>query len=85
MGGAAAVTFGALYLTCLIAVLLFPNGTVDFFNTWVHGLDLTLIRRPLNQPLGVGEFVSGFITVVLVSFVFGTLFGWTYDRIARQR
>ncbi|MBI3898369.1 MAG: hypothetical protein HY308_08735 [Gammaproteobacteria bacterium] len=84
VGVASAVTFGALSLVCLMAVLLFPDGTLGFFNSWFHGLDLSLIKRPPTKPIGVGEAVGGFISVVVVSFIFGALFGWIYERVGRR-
>jgi hypothetical protein len=37
-GAALAVTVGVVYLACAIAVMLFPDGTLAFFNTWAHSL-----------------------------------------------
>ncbi|HKQ29802.1 MAG TPA: DUF5676 family membrane protein [Burkholderiales bacterium] len=85
VGIASAVTFGALSLACLVAVSLSPDGMVTFFNNWMHGIDLTSIKRPAGKPIGFGEAVSGFVSVVVVSFAFGALFGWVYERVGGKR
>jgi hypothetical protein len=85
IGVAAAVTFGALSLACLLAVSISPDSMVSFFNNWVHGIDFTSIKRSAANPIGVGQAASGFVSVVVVSFVLGTLFGWVYERVGKKR
>ncbi len=75
-GAALAVTVGMVYLVCALAVALFPDGTLAFFNTWLHGLDLTLLKRPATQPLTAAEWIYGFVSAVTASFLAGALYGW---------
>jgi hypothetical protein len=77
VGGAAlAVTVGVIYVVCAIAVVLFPDGTLAFFSTWAHGVDLTLVKRPPAKPLTAGEWIYGFVSAVAAGYVVGALYGW---------
>ena len=75
-GAALAVTVGMVYLVCAVAVALFPDGTLAFFNTWLHGLDLTLVKRPATKPLTAAEWIYGFVSAVTAGFLAGALYGW---------
>lgn len=81
VGTAAAITFSAVFTGCALAVVLFPEGTMNFFNAWFHGLDLTLLQPPAGRPLTLGQFVYGLVGVATVSFVTGALFAAVYNLI----
>ncbi|HEY7743487.1 MAG TPA: DUF5676 family membrane protein [Burkholderiales bacterium] len=76
-GAALAVTVGVVYIVCAIGVALFPDGTLTFFNTWAHGVDVTLAKRPATRPLAAGEWIFGFVSIVLSGYLVGALHGWT--------
>lgn len=75
-GAALAVTVGVVYVLCAVAVALFPDGTLAFFNTWLHGVDLTLVKRPATKPLTAGEWAYGFVSAVAAGYLAGALYGW---------
>jgi hypothetical protein len=75
-GAALAVTVGIVYVVCALAVALFPDGTLAFFNSWLHGVDLTLVKRPATKPLSAGEWIYGFVSAVAAGYVAGALYGW---------
>lgn len=75
-GAALAVTAGAVYVVCALAVALFPDGTLAFFNTWAHGVDVTLLKRPATKPLAASEWVFGFVSIVVAGYLAGALYGW---------
>ena len=54
-----AVTFSVFSSACALALALFLDHTVGFFNAWFHGLDLTLLRPPGGRLLTLGQFVYG--------------------------
>ena len=60
-GFAEAVTFSVFDSACALAVALFPDNTIGFFNAWFHGLDLTLLRPPGGRPLTLGQFLYGLV------------------------
>jgi hypothetical protein len=75
-GAALAVTVGVVYLVCALAVVLFPDGTLAFFSTWAHGVDLTLVKRTATKPLAAAEWIFGFVSIVVAGYVVGALYGW---------
>ena len=81
LGFTAAITFSTVFTVCALAVVLFPDGTVNFFNAWFHGLDLTLLKPPGGRPLTLGQFAYGLIGVAATSFVVGTLFAAVYNLV----
>jgi hypothetical protein len=83
-GFAAAATLSLLYTACALAVVFFPDGTIDFFNAWFHGLDLRLLRPPGGQPLTFGQFFYGLLSVAVVTFVVGTTLAGFYNLFARN-
>ena len=84
-GAALAVTVGMVYLVCAVAVALFPDGTLAFFNTWLHGLDLTLVKRPATKALTAGEWIYGFVSAVTASFLAGALYGWARNLFSGRK
>jgi hypothetical protein len=75
-GAALAVTAGVVYVVCALAVALFPDGTLAFFNTWAHGVDVTLVKRPATKSLTAAEWVFGFVSIVVAGYLAGALYGW---------
>lgn len=76
-GAALALTAGVVYIVCAVAVALVPDGTLAIFNTWAHGLDLTLVKRPATQALTAAEWIFGLVSIVLAGYLAGALYGWT--------
>lgn len=84
LGCTAAITFSITFTVCALAVVLFPDGTVSFFNAWFHGLDLNLLKPSGGRPLTPGQFLYGLVGVAAASFVVGTLFAAVYNLIRRR-
>ena len=82
-GFAAAITFSALYTVCALAVALFPDGTIGFFNAWFHGLDLRLLKPPGGRPLTLGQFLYGLVSAAVVSFAIAATLAAFYNLFAR--
>ena len=78
-GIAVALTAAIVSIVCALAVYLFPQGTVEFVNSWTHGLDLTLLRE--DRPMTLGSLLSGLVNVSLTGFVIGALFAWARNLI----
>ena len=85
LGLAAAVTFSVLYSACALAVALFPDGTISFFNAWFHGLDLALLKPPGGRPQTPGQFFFGLVSAGAVSFAIAATIAVSYNFFARTR
>lgn len=78
-GLAGAVTFSVLYAVCALAVAVFPDGTIGFFNAWFHGLDLTLLKPPGGRPLTISQFLYGLVSAAAVSFAIAVSLAGFYN------
>lgn len=83
-GAATALTFSILYAMCALAVVLFPDGTIDFFNNWFHGVDLRLLKPPGGRALTLGQFVYGLVSAAVVSFGGGAVLAGAYNLLSRR-
>lgn len=72
--GATALTAAIVSIGCAVAVLLFPEATVEFVNSWTHGLDLAVLRT--GRPMTLGSVLLGLFNVSLAGFAVGALFAW---------
>ena len=82
-GVAVALTAAIVSIVCAVAVHLFPQGTVEFVNSWTHGLDLTVLRT--DRPMTLASNVLGIFNVSLTGFLIGALFAWARNLIGRGR
>ncbi len=87
-GLAMALTFAVIYTVCAVAVALFPDGTVVYFNNWFHGLDLRLLKPAAERSLTLVQFAYGLVSVAAVSFAGGATLAGFYNvflgRFGRQ-
>jgi hypothetical protein len=81
VGSATALTTAVISVVCAAAVYLFPQGTVDFVNSWTHGLDLTMLRS--DKPWTLGGLAYGLFNVTLTGFLFGALFAYCYNLVGK--
>ena len=61
----------------LAAVILFPEGTFDFFNAWMHGLDLAMLKS--GQAMTPGKLVYGLFGTTVTGFLSGVVYAWSYN------
>jgi hypothetical protein len=79
VGSAMALTVAVISLVCTAAVFLFPDGMVSFVNSWVHGLDFTILKS--NKPWTLGGLAYGWFGVSLTGFLSGFLFACSYNLV----
>ncbi len=79
VGGALAITAAIVYLVCAAAVVLWPGSTLEFFNAWVHGLDLSVLETA--KPITAGVFFYGLSGVVASAFAVGAVFAVSYNLV----
>jgi len=65
-----------LSILCLLAILLFGDSTIGFFNLFFHGIGLSLIRTTTN----IAEGIIGSIALGAIGFIFGWLFAVIYNK-----
>jgi hypothetical protein len=75
VGLAMAITLVIVNTLCAAAVALWPDGTITVFNSFAHGLDL--------EPLGLGRFLLGLISVGVIGFLVGAVFAWSHNLLNR--
>jgi hypothetical protein len=80
IGIAAAITSSITYTVCAVAVDLFPEASITFFNAWFHGLDLSLIRA--HKPDLVGVFIYGLVGVAVTAFFVATIYATVYNLVS---
>ncbi|MBI3979655.1 MAG: hypothetical protein HY331_15855 [Chloroflexi bacterium] len=74
----------AFYVLCAVLALLAPSFFLALFQTWVHGLNLSLLAAgvPLVTPAG---FVVGLVTFTLIAWLFGAVWGALYNALGEAR
>lgn len=73
-GAAFALTIAALYLACLLLMLLAPGVVIAIFSTWVHSLNLEpLISNP--PPVNVVRALLGLLLISGYAFIAGSVYG----------
>lgn len=85
LGLASALTFSILYSVCALAVALYPDGTIGFFNAWFHGLDLALLKPPGGRPQTLNQYLLGLASAAAVSFAIAATIAVSYNFFVRDR
>ena len=77
-GLAFGMTSGLLYILCSAVVAFWPNGTLNFFGKWFHGIDLTKIS--VTPQITAGSFITGLVSVIVVAYLVGAFYAWIYNK-----
>ncbi len=78
---AAAVTVGALYIVCRIAVALFPDLATSVAQSWFHGLELSKVS---GWNLSMGSFILGLLTSTASAWLIGYVFANAYNYFVKK-
>ncbi len=78
-GTAVAVTAALLNSLCAVAVALWPEESIGFVNSWMHGLDLQMIKATA-PPMLMG-FLRGLIGIAVIGFMTGVVYAWVYNQL----
>lgn len=77
LGFAFGLTAALLYLGCMIIMWTAgPEGTIDFFNSLLHGIDTTNIIR-MDVPLW--EALLGIVQTFIIGWLTGALIAAFYN------
>lgn len=77
VGSALAITTAIVYLACVTAFTVWPGGTLEFFNAWFHGLDLSVLKTA--KPISADMFFYGLSGMVASAFAVGAVFAVSYN------
>ncbi len=72
-GVALVLALAVLYAACAGAFALWPQATLEFFNAWFHGLNLTGMQSGA-KPFTLGLFIYGLVGLSASAFVTGALY-----------
>lgn len=81
VGSAMAITLAIVNIACALIVWLWPDAALSIIGSFAHGLDFRAIRSA--EPLELGRFLVGLISVAAIGFVLGTVYAWTYNALRR--
>lgn len=81
-GAALALTGAILYSACAAAFAWWPQGTLEFFSAWFHGLNLRALEATA-QPFTFGVFIYGLSGVTPSGFAAGGLYALMRRLVAR--
>ena len=77
LGFAFGLTSALLYFGCVfIMLILGHDGTVKFFNTLLHGLDVSSIIRMEISPV---EEILGLVQIFILSWLIGACIAGIYN------
>jgi hypothetical protein len=75
----AAGLLGAIYFVgCYLVAWIMPDLYKSVAESWMHMLNLDGLWKQ-----GPSEFVTGFISFVIVSWVTGYIFAWLYNKFVK--
>lgn len=75
-----AFTISILYLVCALFVYLWPLGFLSIINTWLHGIDLTIIA--VARPFTFSGFFLGLISLFIASCAMGVVFSALHNALS---
>lgn len=78
---AASVTVAIVYVTCALAVGLFPDFTMSVTRSWFHGIDLSKIS---TWNFSIEGLVLGFITATAYGWFIGYIFASAYNSFLKK-
>jgi hypothetical protein len=76
---AGGIAFASASVVCAVAVVLSPEATVAFFNSFTHGIDLARVVPPGGRPVTVGQVVGGAAALGAVGFSGGAVLAGCYS------
>ncbi|EAR16186.1 DUF5676 family membrane protein [Robiginitalea biformata] len=83
LGFAMGLTGALVYLGCIVVMLTAGReGTIDFFNSLLHGLDTTSIIR-MDVPLW--EAAIGIVQTFIIGWLIGALIAAFYNVQLKNR
>ena len=82
LGMAVGLTAGLLYVGCALIMLIAGHeGTTYFFNSLLHGLDVSGIVR---MEMSMWQTCTGFLATLVLGWLTGACVAWIYNMGQRR-
>ena len=78
---ATACTAILLYATCALLVAIAPELTINIFQSWFHGIDISQIA---TWNVTGGSLFMGFVTMTGYAWVMGYIFALLYNSFLKK-
>ena len=75
---AGGITGGILSVICAFLVYIAPAGTLNLFNSMMHGVDLTMIAK---NNMTFGSFIAGLIAAIIIGAVIAGVYSAVYNKL----
>ncbi len=67
---------------CAAVVALWPDAALSVVGSFAHGLDLRSVKS--TDPMGIGRFFVGLISLGVIGFIAGLVFAWSHNLLGRR-
>jgi hypothetical protein len=81
VGLAMALTLAIVNTVCALIVWLWPDAALSIVGSFAHGLNFQAVQSA--EPLGLGRFAVGLISIAVIGFILGAVFAWSYNTLRR--
>lgn len=81
VGLAMAITLAIVNTLCAVVVWLWPDAAFTIAGSFAHGLNFRAMQS--TEPLSLGRFLAGLISIGIIGFVIGAVFAWSYNALGR--
>lgn len=82
VGLATAFTLMVINTLCAAVVALWPDAALSVVGSFAHGLDLRSVKS--TDPMGIGRFFVGLISLGVIGFIAGLVFAWSHNLLGRR-
>ncbi len=76
---ACAALTGIWYILCFAIVVIFGKSSLNFFNLFFHGIDLTSLATTTNMINGM----IGLVVSIVFAYICGYAFAFVYNKYAK--
>jgi hypothetical protein len=79
---AAALTMGAVYIVCIVFVMIWPNFSMQLLGWLVHLVNVDKFAGDVQITLAGAVF--GLIQAVVYTYIGALLFGWLHNKFMKK-
>ncbi len=68
------------YIACALLAVLIPDFLLAIFQSWFHGINVVSLATTQRS---LSNFILGLISLTAISWVFGYIWAWTYNKLSK--